>query len=77
MWTTEDQTVAAGHSVTPARWQAGLEELLGRVAAVYLAYATTAGHGVIDRELYLPQGGQLTPSAATPPGYRRQAAQQS
>jgi SRSO17 transposase len=32
MWTTEDQTVAAGHSVTPARWQAGLEELLGRVA---------------------------------------------
>ena len=22
--------------------------------AVYLAYATTAGHGVIDRELYLP-----------------------
>jgi SRSO17 transposase len=166
MWTTEDQTVAAGHSVTPASWQAGLEELLGRVAgrfgrveprrrarafvlglladlprkncwtiaehagqatpdgmqqllagavwdehavrddvrdylvehlgdpaavlvvdetgdlkkgtatvgvgrqytgtagkvdnaqvAVYLAYATTAGHGVVDRELYLPQGG--------------------
>jgi SRSO17 transposase len=165
--TTNDQTVAAGHSVEvdPARWQAGLEELLGRVAgrfgrveprrharafvcglladlprkncwtiaehagdatpdgmqhllagavwdehavrddvrdylvdylgdpgavlvvdetgdlkkgthtvgvqrqytgtagkvdnaqvAVYLAYATTAGHGVIDRELYLPQG---------------------
>jgi SRSO17 transposase len=24
--------------------------------AVYLAYATTAGHGMIDRELYLPQG---------------------
>jgi SRSO17 transposase len=165
--TTNDQTVAAGHSVgvDPARWQAGLEELLGRVAgrfgrveprrrargfvlglladlprkncwtiaehagdatpdgmqhllagavwdhdavrddvrdylvdhlgdpaavlvvdetgdlkkgastvgvqrqytgtagkvdnaqvAVYLAYATTAGHGVIDRELYLPRG---------------------
>jgi SRSO17 transposase len=35
MWTTKDQTVAAGHSVDdvdPARWQAGLEELLGRVA---------------------------------------------
>jgi hypothetical protein len=32
MWTTEDHTVAAGHSVTPARWQARLEELLGRVA---------------------------------------------
>jgi DDE superfamily endonuclease len=32
--TTEDHTVAAGHSleVDPARWQAGLEELLGRVA---------------------------------------------
>jgi SRSO17 transposase len=24
--------------------------------AVYLAYATTAGHRVIDRELYLPRG---------------------
>ena len=24
--------------------------------AVYLAYATDVGHGVIDRELYLPQG---------------------
>jgi SRSO17 transposase len=32
MWTTEDHTVAAGHSVTPASWQTGLEELLGRVA---------------------------------------------
>jgi SRSO17 transposase len=34
MCTTEDQTVAAGHSldVDPARWQAALEELLGRVA---------------------------------------------
>jgi SRSO17 transposase len=34
MRTTEDQTVAAGHSVDvdPARWHAGLEELLGRVA---------------------------------------------
>jgi SRSO17 transposase len=165
MWTTEDHTVAAGHSVTPTSWQTALEELLGRVAgrfarveprrrarafvlglladlprkncwtiaehagdaspdglqhllagavwdhdavrddirdwlverladpagvlvvdetgdlkkgastvgvqrqytgtagkvdnaqvAVYLAYATTVGHGVIDRELYLPQG---------------------
>jgi SRSO17 transposase len=34
VWTTEDQTVAAGHSVDGdlALWQAGLEELLGRVA---------------------------------------------
>src|SRR6266498_110655 len=32
MWTTEDHTVAAGHSVTPASWRAGLDELLGRVA---------------------------------------------
>jgi SRSO17 transposase len=31
--TTEDQTVAASRSVSPARWQAGLDELLGRVAA--------------------------------------------
>jgi SRSO17 transposase len=32
--TTEDQAVAAGHSVDvdPASWQAGLEELLSRVA---------------------------------------------
>src|SRR6266498_3275504 len=167
MWTTEDHTVAAGHSVTPASWRAGLDELLGRVAgrfarveprrharafvlglladlprkncwtiaehagdaspdgmqhllagavwdhdavrdyllehladpaallvvdetgdlkkgshtvgvqrqytgtagkvdnaqvAVYLAYATTAGHGVIDRELYLPQGWLADPA---------------
>src|SRR5215218_7525711 len=32
MWTTEDHTVAEGHSVTPTSWQTGLEELLGRVA---------------------------------------------
>src|SRR6266511_357596 len=32
MWTTEDHTVAAGSSVTPASWRAGLDELLGRVA---------------------------------------------
>jgi SRSO17 transposase len=34
VWTTENQTVAAGHSVDGdlALWQAGLEELLGRVA---------------------------------------------
>src|SRR4029453_18555298 len=176
MWTTEDHTGAAGHSVTPASWQARLGEPLGRVAgrvgrggagrparalvlgrladlprksgwtipehagqaspdglqhllagavwdhdgirddirdyllehladpqavlvvdetgdlkkgthtvgvgrqytgtagkvdnaqvAVYLAYATTAGHGVIDRELYLPRAGSTIPRAATPP----------
>jgi SRSO17 transposase len=32
MWTTEDQTVAAGHSVNPALWQTSLDALLGRVA---------------------------------------------
>ena len=32
MTTTKDQTVAASRSVDPTRWQAGLEELLGRVA---------------------------------------------
>jgi SRSO17 transposase len=30
--TTRDQAVAAGHRVDPAGWQAGLEELLSRVA---------------------------------------------
>jgi hypothetical protein len=30
--TTKDQTVAAGHSIDPARWQAALDELLGRIA---------------------------------------------
>src|SRR5215216_7232701 len=30
--------------------------------AVYLAYATAAGHGVIDRELYLPQGWLADPA---------------
>jgi SRSO17 transposase len=30
--TTEGQTGAAGHSVSLAHWQAGLDELLGRVA---------------------------------------------
>jgi SRSO17 transposase len=35
--------------------------------AVYLAYATAAGHGVVDRELYLPQGWVDDPA-------RRQAA---
>jgi SRSO17 transposase len=34
--------------------------------AVDLAYATGAGHGVIDRELYLPQGWSDDPAAATP-----------
>src|SRR6266542_5108481 len=34
MWTTQHQTVAAGHSVEldPARWQELFDELLGRVA---------------------------------------------
>jgi SRSO17 transposase len=36
MWTTEDHTVAAGHSVTPASWQARLDELLGRVAGRFV-----------------------------------------
>jgi hypothetical protein len=38
MWTTEDQTMAAGHSVDvdPARWQQLLEELLGRVAGRFV-----------------------------------------
>ena len=35
--------------------------------AVYLVYATDAGHALIDRELYLPQAGPTTPTAAGPP----------
>jgi SRSO17 transposase len=34
--------------------------------AVYLTYASAAGHGVIDREPYLPQGWLADPSAARP-----------
>jgi hypothetical protein len=30
--TTKDQTVTTGHSKDPARWQAGLDALMGRVA---------------------------------------------
>jgi SRSO17 transposase len=30
--TTKDQTVAAGHSIDPTRWQAALQELLDRIA---------------------------------------------
>jgi hypothetical protein len=45
MWTTEDHTVAADHSVTPASWQAGLEELLVRrsLRTGELAYYVCAG----------------------------------
>jgi hypothetical protein len=34
MWTTEDQMVAAGHSVAvePARWQEPFDEVMGQVA---------------------------------------------
>jgi SRSO17 transposase len=35
--------------------------------AVYLAYTTDAGHGVIDRELYLPQQWLADPSGAGAP----------
>jgi SRSO17 transposase len=33
VWTQEQRAVAAGHSVDPGRWLAGLDDLLGRVAA--------------------------------------------
>jgi SRSO17 transposase len=33
VWTQEDRAVAAGHSVDPSRWLAGLDDLLGGVAA--------------------------------------------
>jgi SRSO17 transposase len=35
--------------------------------AVYLVYATDAGHAVVDRELYLPGPGPTTLSACRPP----------
>jgi SRSO17 transposase len=46
VWTAEDQTVAAGHSVDvdPARWQAGLDELLGRVAGRFAGWSRGATH---------------------------------
>jgi SRSO17 transposase len=37
--------------------------------AVYLSYASTAGHALIDRELYLPQSWSATRPAAGPPAY--------
>jgi SRSO17 transposase len=33
VWTQDDRAVAAGHSVDPGRWLAGLDDLLGCVAA--------------------------------------------
>src|SRR5215216_1521732 len=39
---------------TPVHGTAG--QVDNAQVAVYLAYTTAAGHGVIDRELYLPQG---------------------
>ena len=42
--------------------------------AVYLTYATTAGHGVIDRELYLPQGWLADPARCRAAGVPDQRA---
>jgi SRSO17 transposase len=45
------------HTVGVARQDPGTAGKVDNAqVAVYLAYATSAGHGVIDRELYLPQG---------------------
>jgi SRSO17 transposase len=45
------------HTVGVGRQYTGTTGKVDNVqVAVYLAYATGAGHGVIDRELYLPQG---------------------
>lgn len=33
---TEDQTVAADHSVDPARWQEAFETLMGRIAGRFV-----------------------------------------
>ena len=37
--------------------------------AVYLVYASDAGHPMIDRELYLPRDGSTTPTDARPPAF--------
>jgi SRSO17 transposase len=45
------------HTVGVARQYTGTAGKIDNAqVAVYLTYATAAGHGVIDRELYLPQG---------------------
>ena len=45
------------HTVGIARQYTGTAGKVDNAqVAVYLAYATTSGHGVIDRELYPPQG---------------------
>ena len=49
------------HTVGVARQYTGTAGKVDNAqVAVYLAYATDAGHGVIDRELYLPQAGLTT-----------------
>jgi SRSO17 transposase len=56
------------HTVGVARQYTGTAGKVDNAqVAVYLAYATPAGHGVIDRELYLPKAGSTIPRAATPP----------
>jgi len=44
------------HTVGVGRQYTGTAGKADAQVAVYLTYATTAGHGLIDRELYLPQG---------------------
>jgi DDE superfamily endonuclease len=56
------------HTVGVARQYTGTAGKVDNAqVAVYLAYATGAGHGVIDRELYLPKAGLTIRRAAGPP----------
>jgi DDE superfamily endonuclease len=58
------------HTVGVARQYTGTAGKVDNAqVAVYLTYATTSGHGVIDRELYLPQG--LAGRSRTLAGRRR------
>src|SRR6266545_1757080 len=61
-----DETGDLKKGTTPSGCNASTPGTAGKVdnaqVAVYLAYATTAGHGVIDRELYLPQGWLADPA---------------
>jgi SRSO17 transposase len=51
------------HTVGVARQYTGSAGKVDNAqVAVYLAYATTGGHGVVDRELYLPQGWLADPA---------------
>jgi hypothetical protein len=52
MQTTKDQTVAAGPSIDPTRWQQTLDELLGRIAGHFARVERGCDYGA-DRSATL------------------------